>query len=173
MLAKIANRMTIAVFLMALLACAAVFSQQASATVIPRAHMPRAQKHEYRHEIEQAEERWREAMIQRNPSVLENLLAEDYTGITPNGAIQTRDQVIGNMRSGAFQVTALFLSDRKIRFYGSTAVVTSLADITASKDTLELSGHYRYTRVYVRNESGQWKVVSFEASRIQDTGEHK
>lgn len=135
--------------------------------------MPRSERHELRHDIEQAEEKWRTAMMQRNAAAMESLLADDYTAITPSGAIQTREQAISNLRSGALDVTAIFLSDRKIRIYGSTAVVTSRADITASKDDRELSGRYRYTRVYVRNPQGQWKIVSFEASRIQEPAERK
>jgi ketosteroid isomerase-like protein len=37
----------------------------------------------------------------------------------------------------------------------------------------DISGSYRYTRVYVRDEQGVWKIVSFEASRIRDPDDHK
>jgi ketosteroid isomerase-like protein len=36
-----------------------------------------------------------------------------------------------------------------------------------------VSGSLRYTRVYVRNPQGQWKIVSFEASRIREPREHR
>ena len=135
--------------------------------------LPRAQRHEYRHEIDQSEEAWRTAMLKGNSTGLESLLADDYTGITAKGAIQTKEQAINNLRSGAFQLTALTISDRKVRIYGNTAVVTSLAELTGSKKDQEVTGRYRYTRVYVRNQAGQWKIVSFEASRIQELSEHK
>jgi ketosteroid isomerase-like protein len=135
--------------------------------------VPRAQRHEYRHEIEQLEEQWRTAMVKGNSAALETLLADDYTGITAKGAIQTKDQAIGNLKSGALQLSAITTSDRKVRVYGATAVVTSVAELTGSKDDQEVTGRYRYTRVYVRNPQGQWKIVSFEASRIQESAEHK
>jgi ketosteroid isomerase-like protein len=135
--------------------------------------VPRAQRHEYHHEIDQAEEAWRTAILKANSTGLANLLADDYTGITAKGAIQTKDQAIANLRSGALQVTALNISDRKVRVYGSTAVVTSVAELTGSKNDQEVTGRYRYTRVYVRDQQGQWKIVSFEASRIQESNEHK
>jgi len=37
----------------------------------------------------------------------------------------------------------------------------------------EAIGDFRYTRVYVRNAQGQWKIVSFEASRIRLPGVRK
>jgi ketosteroid isomerase-like protein len=135
--------------------------------------VPRAQRHEYRHEIDQSEEAWRDAMLKGNSAVLEDLLADDYTGITAKGAIQTKEQAINNLRSGAFQLTALTVSDRKVRIYGSTAVVTSAAELTGGKKNPDVTGRYRYTRVYVRNPAGQWKIVSFEASRVQELNEHK
>jgi ketosteroid isomerase-like protein len=137
------------------------------------APVPRAQRHEYRHEIDQMEEAWRTAMLRGNSAALAALLADDYTAITAQGAIQTREQAIANLHSGTLQITGLDISDRKVRIYGTTAVVTSLAVLTGGKHDLEVTGRYRYTRVYVRNPQGQWKIVSFEASRIQEPGEHK
>jgi ketosteroid isomerase-like protein len=135
--------------------------------------VPRAQRHEYRHEIEQLEDVWRAAMLKGNSAALDSLLADDYTGITAKGAIQTKDQAIGNLKSGALQVTGLQISDRKVRVYGTTAVVTSLAELTGGRNDQEMTGRYRYTRVYVRNPQGVWKIVSFEASRIQESSDHK
>jgi ketosteroid isomerase-like protein len=139
----------------------------------PGQGVPRAQRHEYRHEIEQAEEAWRTAMLKGNSAELSALLADDYVAITANGAIQTKEQAIGNLKSGAFQLKSLSVTDRKVRVYGSTAVVTSVAELAGNRNDQSVSGRYRYTRVYVRNQAGQWKIVSFEASRIQDAGDRK
>jgi ketosteroid isomerase-like protein len=40
----------------------------------------------------------------------------------------------------------------------------------ASMPDGQLAGDYRYTRVYVRNAQGVWKIVSFEASRVREPG---
>jgi ketosteroid isomerase-like protein len=137
------------------------------------APVPRAQRHEYRHEIDQLEDAWRNAMLKGNSAAMESLLADDYTAITAKGAIQTKEQALNNLKSGAFQLTSLSISDRKVRIYGTTAVVTSLAELTGSRNDQDITGKYRYTRVYVRNPQGQWKIVSFEASRIQETSDRK
>jgi ketosteroid isomerase-like protein len=139
----------------------------------PKAPLPRAQRHEYRHEIDQAEEAWRTAILKGNATALATLLADDYTAITAKGAIETKDQAINSLRAGGLQLTTLAISDRKVRIYGSTAVVTSLAELAGNRNAQEVSGRYRYTRVYVRNQAGQWKIVSFETSRIQESSEHK
>jgi ketosteroid isomerase-like protein len=151
-----------------LLAGAADLASQTPAPAGTHVH-----KHEYRHEIDQMEEAWRAAMLKGNSAALDSLLAEDYTAITAQGAIQTKEQAISSLRSGRLQLTGLSISDRKVRIYGSTAVVTSVAELTGNRDDKEVTGKYRYTRVYVRNSQGQWKIVSFEASRIQESGDHK
>jgi ketosteroid isomerase-like protein len=135
--------------------------------------MPRARRHENRHEIDQLEQVWRDAIVQRDASALDGLLADDYIAITPNGTLQSKDQTLANLRSGTLQFKSIELSDRKVRFYGQTALVTSRAEVSGTNDDENLSGSYRYTRVYVRDEQGKWKIVSFEASRIRDAEDHK
>lgn len=146
-------------------------AKQILAAAVPA--VPRAQRHEYRREIDQMEEAWRAAMLKGNSAAMDALLADDYTAITAKGAIQTKAQALEGLRSGSLQLSDLTISDRKVRIYGSTAVVTSVAELTGSRNDQEISGRYRYTRVYVRNSLGQWKIVSFETSRIQESGEHR
>jgi ketosteroid isomerase-like protein len=125
------------------------------------------QKHEHRHhEIDQLEDLWRKALLTSDPSAMDSLLADDYTAITANGTLQTKEDWLASLRSGRVHITTLDTSDRKIRFYGDTAVVTSRADVQGTGGEGEVSGSYRYTRVYVRDPQGKWKIVSFEASRI-------
>jgi ketosteroid isomerase-like protein len=135
--------------------------------------MPRAQRHESRHEIDQLEQSWKDALMRRNASAMEVLLADDYIAITPNGTLQSKDQTLANLRSGTTQFKTIEFSDRKVRFYGQTALVTSRAEVSGTNAEGNFSGSYRYTRVYVRSEQGKWKIVSFEASRIRDSDEHK
>jgi ketosteroid isomerase-like protein len=133
--------------------------------------LPRPQRHESRRQIDQLEDLWREAVMKSNTAEMEKLLADDYMAITASGTLQTKQQALANLRAGRMHFTTLDISDRKVRFYGSTALVTSVADVEGSTGDGELSGSYRYTRVYVRDEQGKWKIVSFEASRIRDPGE--
>jgi len=135
--------------------------------------MSLAQKHENRHEIDQLEDEWREAVLTSNTRVLETLLADDYMAITPSGTLQSRDETLDSLRTGRVHFTTITMSDRKVRFYGTTALVTSLASIQAKTPDGQISGSYRYTRVYVRDAQGGWKIVSFEASRVREPGPHK
>ena len=137
-----------------------------------RSGMPRAARHESRHEIDQIEEAWRQAIIHRNVQVMDGLLADDYIAITANGTLQSKDQALENLKAGTVHFDSIDFSDRKVRFYGQTALVTSRAEVRGKGPGGDISGSYRFTRVYVRDGHGGWKIVSFEASRIRDPGDH-
>jgi ketosteroid isomerase-like protein len=131
------------------------------------AGQPKPNKHVNRHEIEQLEEAWRNAMIKADTNAMGALLADDYIAISASGTLQTKEEALANLRTRRVHITALNVSDRKLRFYGKTALVTSLADVQGTTPDGDISGSFRYTRVYVLEPQGNWKIVSFEASRIR------
>ena len=133
--------------------------------------MPRAERHETRHQIEHLEDAWRNAILHGNTTAMEALLADDYMSISPTGILQSKEQTLANLRAGSMHFTSIELSDRKIRFYGTTALVTSRAEVSGKGPDGDLSGSYRYTRVYVKDVRGVWRIVSFEASKIKEPGE--
>jgi ketosteroid isomerase-like protein len=139
----------------------------------PCAAMGLAQKHESRHEIDSLEDEWRTALLTSDTKAMNSLLADDYMAITPSGTIETREDALEDLRTGRIHFTSVTITDRKVRFYGTTAVVTSLADIEATTAEGPVTGSYRYTRVYVRDLQGAWKIVSFEASHVREPGPHK
>jgi ketosteroid isomerase-like protein len=142
--------------------------------VIPgQVPLARSQKHESRREIDQLEETWRKAVLTSNATLMETLLADDYVAISASGTLQTKEQSLANMRSGKVRISSIEVSDRKVRFYGATALVTSRSEVTGTTEEGDVSGNYLYTRVYVRDKRGVWKVVSFEVSLIRGSGERK
>lgn len=129
-------------------------------------------KHDLRHEIFDLEEAWRVAVLKSDTGAMGALLADDYMAITPAGILQTKQEALASMSAHRMRITTLILSDRKVRFYGKTALVTSVAEVRGTTDEGDVSGSFRYTRVYVRDAQGKWKIVSFESNRIGQPGEH-
>ncbi len=144
-----------------LFGCAGV---NARALVMPFTRHESGNQHK---EIEGLEQDWRQALLSSNIPALDHLLADDYLGVTANGTLETKADLLAMRRSGTMRFSELTLSDLKVRVYGDTAVVTSRAELSGTNGGTDISGHYRYTRVYNRRQ-GQWRIVSFEASRIDD-----
>ena len=137
------------------------------ANPIARAH--KEHKRDYKHEIEAVEEQWRTAQLSGDVATMDNLLAEDYFGISVAGQLNDKMQQLERIRSGKLVLSRLDVSDRKIKLVGRVAIVTSLAEIEGSNDGEPLKGKYRYTRVYKRYPDGSWKITNFEVTRAPES----
>ena len=135
--------------------------------------LPRGEKHESRREIDQLEESWRNAVLTGDAAIMDKLLADDYIGISANGTLQTKEDALTWLRNRQRHITNLVLSDSRVRFYGTTALVTSFSHVTGTNAEGEALGDFRYTHVYVRDAQGKWKMVSSEVSRIRQPSVHR
>lgn len=133
----------------------------------PAFAMPHRDSKGVHKKIEALEMQWRDAVVHNNVSVMDHLLADDYLGISANGTVETKAEELAQSRAGTLRIQSLDISDIKVRVFGNTAVVTSKAELTGMNGQSDISGNYRYTRVY-NKRFGQWKIISFEASRIHD-----
>ena len=114
------------------------------------------------------ERQWKTALLSGDTAALIGLISDTYVGIGPNGTIFTKAEEIQATASGENRLQRLQLQERKIRIYGTTAVVTSKVMVQGSYAGQPVLGEYRYTRVWTL-EDGQWRVVSFEANRVDDS----
>jgi ketosteroid isomerase-like protein len=147
-----------------LLTCfiALVGAQQARA-----ANHGHEKKHDVKKLVEALEEQWRKAQLAGDVATMDKMLSEDFIGISMSGQVNTKAQQLERVRSRKLVVTKVELSDMKVKLVGSVAIVTSQADVEGTNEGVSVKGKYRYTRVYQRRPSGEWKITSFEATRIQ------
>ena len=123
-------------------------------------------KPDFKRQVEQLEETWRIAQLNGDIATMDRLLSEDYVGITMNGQVVTKTQQLDRMRTRQFELTKILLNDVKVKLIGSTAIVTSLAEVEGTNEGNSVRGTYRYTRVYSRMPSGAWKITNFEDTRV-------
>ena len=129
----------------------------------------RAQPHHkraVREQIEALERQWRSAQLAGDISAMDNLLSDDYLGITGGGQVVTKAQQLDRMRSRSLVMTQMKMSDLKVKLIGHIAVVTSLAELVGTSEGKPLLGSFRYTRIYQRLPNGTWKITNFEATRV-------
>jgi ketosteroid isomerase-like protein len=91
--------------------------------------------------------------------MLEEHAAPHMMVIDPLGRVHNRKEYFEHMGQGNFKISELNETDIKARIYGDTGVVTGLLTLKAMAGNRDLSGDYRWTRVYVK-EGGEWKVVT-------------
>jgi ketosteroid isomerase-like protein len=124
-------------------------------------------KDEYKHQVEKLEEVWRAAQINGDVDAMDKLLSDDYVGITMTGQVVTKMQQLDRMRNRSLVLSKIELTDVKVKMIGTTAIVTSLADVDGINDGEPMHGTFRSTRVYSRQPSGVWQITNFEATRVE------
>jgi len=136
-----------------------------------RADGPHPQrKDQYKRQVEKLEASWRTAELGDDVDAMDKLLSDDYVGITMTGQVVTKMQQLDRMRNRTLLLTKLALGDVKVKMIGTTAIVTSLAEVEGTNEGSPMHGTYRYTRVYSRLPSGAWRITNFEATRVGGPG---
>lgn len=145
-------------------------------------HLPAEQdkdrhhKQDVKKEVEALEQRWRMAQLTGDVATLDRMLADDFIGISMSGEVHTKAQQLERIRSKRLVLTRIDLDDMKVKLVDSVAIVTCQAMVEGTSEGLPVKGKYRYTRVYRQLPNGEWKITSFEATRIHPpkstTGRH-
>lgn len=123
-------------------------------------------------ELKEIEDMFVKASLTGDPTVFERLYADNYTFVDPTGQLVTREQDINDLKSGKLKFESHDQSNVQTRVYGDTAVVTGVSAIKGTYAGDDISGRYRWTDTFVR-QNGQWKIVASQVNRIMDEGEVK
>lgn len=135
---------------------------------VPANGAPHAKRPDAKQQVEALEEHWRVAQLAGDTETMGKMLSDDYLGISMSGEVDTKGQQLRRVADRRIALTKIELSDMKVKLIGTIAIVTSQAQVEGTSDGASIKGTYRYTRIYHRLPSGQWKITSFEATR-----EHK
>jgi ketosteroid isomerase-like protein len=135
------------------------------------AHAFREKKHDAKRQVEMLEEQWRTAQLTGDIATMDKLLSDDYIGISMSGQVNTKTQQLERVKSHKFQLTRLDLREMQVKLVGAIAIVTSRADVEGTNDGAPVKGTYRYTRVYQHLPTGEWKITSFESTRVPGSRE--
>lgn len=124
-------------------------------------------KHDEKRQIEALEEKWRVAQLAGDIATMDGMLADDFIGISMSGQLNTKSQQLDRIRNHQLALSRIQLSDMKIKLLDTVAIVTCQAEVEGTSEGVSMKGIYRYTRVYQHFASGEWKITSFEATRIR------
>jgi len=117
-------------------------------------------------QLKRMEKQRAEALMKGDARLLDRTTADDYTMITSSGQLRDKSRMIGDLKSGEVKFQSADVDDLQVRVYGDAAVVTGRHTQKAQSGGNDISGQYRFTRVYVR-QKGEWKAVAYQATRIK------
>lgn len=112
------------------------------------------------------ERRLRAAQLSADVATLAELISDDLLFAGPDGTLATKAQDLQAHASGAVRFRAHDPEELRVRRVGDGCCITSLR----ARLTIEIGGRaitdvYRYTRVWVRDGDGHWRVAGGHVSR--------
>ncbi len=117
--------------------------------------------------ITQLERDWAAAIVKKDVTALDRLLADEFNGTSPTAHTFPKTVAVAELKAGKYAVESMVLDEISVNVYGDVAVAfTSQQERSqyAGKDT---SGHYHFTDVWVK-KGGRWQVVASHGSRFNE-----
>jgi hypothetical protein len=113
-------------------------------------------------EIRDLEKNLIAAILRRDTEFLNDILADEVTVINPFGELATKGMMINF--DPALVNESITTDEIKVNLYENTAVVTGRATLKSHYGETDLSGRYRFTRIYFKRE--RWQIIAYQATRI-------
>ena len=98
------------------------------------------------------------AIAAGDQTTYDKLLTDDFTWTYVSGRVISRQQMIEAI--GPVEIKE---SDKAIRVYEDSAVVTGIASLTARGRPLT----ERFVRVWIKDTDGKWQLAYFQATEIE------
>jgi len=115
--------------------------------------------------IEELEEKLRKAMQDNDAEILGELISDELVFVAPAGEIITKQMDLQCHESGTQKTSKLTPSEQTIKINGDNAIVTVKMHITGTYDNIDISGSYRYLRVW-QNNNGKWQIIAGSATQL-------
>ena len=121
-------------------------------------------------EVRKLERQWLDAYEQNNAEAMDRIVADDFTITFPNGAIQTKPQLMAMIKAPrrASQPRMRFSTeDVRSRAYGDTVILIGRVITEYERDGKTVKEQSRYTDTYVQRK-GRWQVVASHLSNVEE-----
>jgi len=108
-----------------------------------------------------------QATVKQDFATLESIIADDLIYTHSTARIDTKESLIGNMKSGRTVYTGLEASDVVAQDLGTAVVLTGVARVNVNSNGNPVSFGIRFVNVYA-NRGGEWKMVTWQSTRLPE-----
>lgn len=116
-------------------------------------------------DVRKAEAAWAKAVMAKDEPKLNQMLAEGLVYTHSTGSVDTKDQYLSKLKSGAQKYDGLQSSDMSVHMYGNTAVVNAKIRMTGSTNGTPFDNKLLYTHTWVK-QSGHWQLVAHQTTKM-------
>jgi ketosteroid isomerase-like protein len=108
--------------------------------------------------IKQLEHDWTDAMKAGDGDKVAAILADDWTGVGPDGAKQTKAEFVAGIKAGDFKIASLEFGPMDVKVVGSVAIVTGSDTEKSTTKGKDSSGKYIWMDVFAKR-GDSWVAV--------------
>ena len=108
-----------------------------------------------------------QAMAAKDIDTLDTLLAEDLVYTHSSARLDTKQTLMGNMKSGATVYSSVQPFDVKAQDLGDVVILTGSARIKVSSQGKQQDFGVRFTDAYAKR-NGRWQMVVWQSTRLPD-----
>jgi ketosteroid isomerase-like protein len=116
-------------------------------------------------ELTQLDREWTQASVSGDASILESVLADDYSTTGTSGNAITKAEAIAELKSGATKLESNDTDNYKVRVFGDTAVMTHDGVRKGQRQGQAFTERYRSLHVFVKR-GGRWQVVASQGTTL-------
>lgn len=118
-------------------------------------------------EITDLEQRRAAAVVHRDINLLDTMTAADSVRILPTGSLETKSQLLSELKSGELTYDAISVDELSVKSYGNTALVTGRSEFRGQRKGKPFMGRCRFSRVWVKRDA-RWEEVLFQLTPLSE-----
>lgn len=117
--------------------------------------------------IKELGELWGKAIMKKDPTVLDPIVADDFVGTNSKGKVSTKKEMYAAMKGDTDTYTAATDSDVKVHVFGNDVAVAtgSSTEKGKTKEGEEFTRTYQWTDTWLRRD-GKWQVIASQSAQI-------
>jgi ketosteroid isomerase-like protein len=116
--------------------------------------------------VKQAEHDWSDAAKAGDTDKLNQIIADDWSGVGPDGAKLTKSAFIDSYKSGKSKLESFDFGPMDVKVLGNVAVVQGSDTEKSVTDGKDSSGKYSWTDVFAKRD-GKWVAVRSHLTKVK------
>ncbi len=116
-------------------------------------------------ELVNAEKSWAAAVVARDFAALERIFTDDLIYAHATGAVESKAEYIGRLRSGKLKYDSLRHENIRVAVHGDSAVTHSSVQMTGASNGENFSDHLMMLHCWVK-QAGRWRLAAHQTTNV-------
>ena len=107
------------------------------------------------------------ALVSKDLQFLDTLLSPLLSYTHSNGMVETKQAFLDNLKAGKMVYRSIEPRDQAVIVDRDVGIVTGIGEFAVTVGGKDLEAKLRFTDVYVKDRSGQWKELAWQSLKLE------